>query len=81
MRMSGLDLKGTPLTKTFYILARDGDGPYIPCIPAILLAKRLANGSFISAGASSSAGLITLEDYLDAMSNLNITSFEDESSK
>ncbi len=76
MRMTGRDLTGAPHTKTFYILARDGDGPYIPCIPAILLAKRLAQGGLISAGAASSAGLITLEDYLDAMSNLKITSFE-----
>lgn len=73
MTMSGIGNDGNDHSKTFHILAKDGHGPYIPCAPSILLAKRLARSELNAPGAYSSMGLINLDDYMDELSELNIT--------
>jgi hypothetical protein len=35
MLLSGKDKQGADKKLTFELIARDGDGPYIPCLPAI----------------------------------------------
>ena len=65
--LSGLDLDGRPVTRSWYIIAREGDGPFIPTVPAILLARRLASGEAMLTGAYPCVGLVTLDDYLDAL--------------
>ena len=52
---------------------RDGDGPTIPCIPAIIIARRLARGESLGAGASPCVGMMTLEEFSDATRDLAIT--------
>ena len=60
-------------TITFELTARSGDGPYIPCMPAILLAKKLAAGELERAGAYPCIGFITKDEYLSALSDLDIS--------
>ncbi len=72
MTLTGVDNEGKPLSKTFYLLAKDGDGPFIPCAPSIILAKRLARGELNQPGAYTSAGLIDLKSYIDQIQHLNI---------
>lgn len=72
MTLEGIGKNGQGLSKTDHILAKDGHGPYIPCAPSIILAKKLARGEFDKPGAYSSMGLISLDDYLDELSDLNI---------
>ena len=64
MIISGEDPNSTPLTRTWKIIALNGDGPHIPTIPAIILAKKIARGTFSRAGAMPCLGLIALDDYL-----------------
>ncbi|MDV6332407.1 hypothetical protein [Asticcacaulis sp. 201] len=72
--LMGIGLDGAPLTHRWFIVAKSGDGPQIPCVPAILLARRLyENGPGISAGAFPCVGLITLEDYLDELGRFDIS--------
>jgi NAD(P)-dependent dehydrogenase (short-subunit alcohol dehydrogenase family) len=73
MFLSGQDHNKQPKQTRFYIIARSGHGPYIPCIPAILLAKRLAGNEHPAAGAMPCLDLITLEDYLAALKHLDIS--------
>jgi saccharopine dehydrogenase-like NADP-dependent oxidoreductase len=73
MFMSGIGNDGTPTVKKFYIIARQGHGPNIPCVPAILLAKGLANGSITTIGARPCLDLIDLATYLDALRGLDIS--------
>jgi hypothetical protein len=73
MILSGADLGGKPTQRRFMIIARDGQGPYIPCTPAILLTRRLAKGEIGQRGASPCLDLIDLEAYLSALSGLDIT--------
>ncbi len=77
MQMSGIGKDRKPLQKTFHLTAKDGHGPYIPCMPAIVLAKQLIRGTFQKAGAFPCVSLITLETYLDALKHLNIQSYDD----
>lgn len=72
MVMSGRGPDGQPLSLDWHIIARNGDGPQIPSVPAILLAERLAKGDGPAPGARSSLGLITFVDYLAALEPFDI---------
>ncbi|MEJ2755125.1 MAG: saccharopine dehydrogenase NADP-binding domain-containing protein [Gammaproteobacteria bacterium] len=72
MELSGKDVSGADKIITFELIARSGHGPYIPCMPAILLAKKLAGGEIAITGAAPCIGLITRDEYLDALKDLDI---------
>jgi saccharopine dehydrogenase-like NADP-dependent oxidoreductase len=72
MELSGTDAAGVRKAITFELTARAGDGPYIPCIPSILLAQKLARAEITVRGAFPCVGLITLDEYLDALAPLDI---------
>lgn len=73
MVLTGTGRNGEPMNLTFELVARSGDGPYIPCVPAILLARRLiADASAVAIGAMPCVGLISLDDYLGELSDLDV---------
>lgn len=72
MTLRGRGEHDTPKTITFELVACSGHGPLIPCMPAILLAKRLAAGVQSEPGAYPCIGLISLDQYLDALKDLDI---------
>ena len=72
MHMKGVGMDCKPHQKTIYIIARDGHGPYIPCIPSIVLCKKLARTDVLKAGAYSGLGQVSLPEYLDALKGLDI---------
>lgn len=64
VRVEGLDADGRPSRRAWHIAADDDHGPEIPCMAAILLARRLAHEpAALSAGAFTAAGLLTLDDF------------------
>lgn len=73
MELSGKDADGAHKTIKFELIARSGDGPYIPCMPAILMAKKLSSGNVEKTGAHPCMGFITLDEYLGALSGLDIS--------
>ena len=73
MFLSGAGRDGRPRRVRFFIIARSGHGPFIPCMPAILLARRLARGEVGVQGAMPCLDLIGLEDYLGALEGLDIS--------
>lgn len=78
--ISGTDHIGAPLTRSWFIVAKSGDGPQIPCVPAILLAKRLhEKDPTLAHGAFPCVGLVRLEDYLDELRRFDIEVFEKNS--
>ena len=77
MFMDGEDAEGQPFQRKHWIIARNGDGPHIPCIPVILIARMLASGLVLSPGARPCLDLITLKMYRDGMDGLDVT-FIDE---
>ncbi len=69
------DSPGEKIERRWFIIARDGDGPHIPTIPAILLAERIAGGDPPPAGAYPCLGLISLSDYIAELGERNVETF------
>jgi hypothetical protein len=74
--MSGVAHDGAPLIRRRWMVARAGDGPNIPCMPAILLARRLAAGENLQPGARPCLDLITLDELLAALEGFDVSVFE-----
>jgi len=72
MFLRGVGADGRRKEERLYIIARSGHGPYIPCMPAILLAKRIAEGDPLAPGARPCLDLIDLDTYLQALEGLDI---------
>lgn len=72
MELAGKDHAGASKKLLFELTALSGDGPYIPCMPAILLTQKLARGEVTEQGALPCVGLITKEEYLSALGELDI---------
>ncbi|WP_417624403.1 saccharopine dehydrogenase NADP-binding domain-containing protein [Paremcibacter congregatus] len=73
MTLSGKGRAGAAKSITFELTARSGDGPYIPTMPAILMAKKLANDDVKVRGAFPCVGFITRDEYLGALEGLDIS--------
>ncbi len=73
MSLSGKDNTGLNKTITFELTAKSGDGPYIPCMPAIIITKKLALNEITTRGALPCIGFISRDEYLDALKYLDIS--------
>ena len=58
---------------TWTLIAERNHGPYVPCLPVVILARRLAAGHSPSPGARPCLGLFTLSDLSQACQDLAIT--------
>ncbi len=72
--IQGKNKQGQPLTRKWFIIAKNGDGPQIPCVPAIILAKKIISGEFTSTGAIPCMGLVDLKDYMEELKEFEIES-------
>lgn len=67
MILRGKGVDGKPHERRWFIVAKDGYGPHIPTIPAIILAERLARGEALPTGAYACVSLVSLEVYMAAL--------------
>ncbi len=74
--LSGLGLDGKPHTRKWFIIAKGGDGPHIPTIPAIILAQKLATKTLVPTGAMPCVGLVGLDEYLNELAKYAVEVFE-----
>jgi hypothetical protein len=72
MILRGRGHDGAPHERRWFIVAKDGDGPQIPCVPAILLARALAREEEMERGAYPCVGLVSLEDYARELKDYRI---------
>ncbi|MGJ7573647.1 saccharopine dehydrogenase family protein [Variovorax sp. RB2P76] len=63
VRVDGTDTQGRPARRAWHIAADHNHGPEIPCMAAILLARRLARGDALPTGAHACAGLLALDEF------------------
>lgn len=63
LRVEGLDPTGQPARRAWHIAADQDHGPEIPCMAAILLARRLASGQTLAPGARACVGLLPLSEF------------------
>jgi NAD(P)-dependent dehydrogenase (short-subunit alcohol dehydrogenase family) len=67
------------LVRRWTLIAEAGDGPWVPAVPAVILARRLAAGEALRRGAMACLGLITLAEFQAATAHLAIgTAVEEE---
>ncbi len=72
MSMFGLDKNGKNKQIDFEIVEKHGYGLYIPSMPSIIMARKFANGEITETGAKPCLDIITLDEYLEALSELDI---------
>jgi hypothetical protein len=72
MVIEGIGHNGAPAMRRHWLIARQGHGPNIPCMPAILIARKLAGGEAIAPGARPCLDLVTLDEYLTALAGLDV---------
>lgn len=64
VELRGSDRQGQPLHLCWWLDAAAGDGPQVPVTPAVVLARRLADGLVVAKGAMPCMGLLTLEQIV-----------------
>lgn len=63
VRVEGLDATGQPARRAWHIAADQNHGPEIPCMAAILLARKLARGQVMPTGAFACMGMLQLAEF------------------
>jgi saccharopine dehydrogenase-like NADP-dependent oxidoreductase len=72
MTITGEGAYGEPLTRRHWIVARSGHGPYIPCIPVIQIARRMAAGEIFEPGARPCLGIVDIAEFRAAFAAFDI---------
>jgi hypothetical protein len=72
MILRGRGRDGVQRELRWFIVAKEGDGPQIPCVPAILIARALARGEAMARGAYACVGLVSLEEYAHELRDYRI---------
>ena len=72
VEVTGTECDGTPSKRLWTLIAEAGDGPWIPTIPAVLLARKIADRALAETGAMPCLNMITLEDFAAEVSDLSI---------
>ena len=72
MTLAGVGRDGQPARRTWHVIGASGHGPYIPAIPATILARRLAAGKIGERGARACLGLMSLAEFKDEVADLDI---------
>jgi hypothetical protein len=70
---SGLDATGALTHSRWTLIAKAGDGPNIPALPALALARALAAGTIATRGATACVGLLSLEALTQEFSRYEIS--------
>jgi hypothetical protein len=68
---------GQMLSRTWHLVATDGDGPFVPTLAAAALIRKLKSGAEGWPGARPCIGLLTLDDFIHEARGLRIAMAED----
>tara|TARA_B100000989_G_scaffold287898_1_gene257987 strand:- start:190 stop:1302 length:1113 start_codon:yes stop_codon:yes gene_type:complete len=71
--LRGKDIYGMPIELTWYLIAKEGDGPHIPTVPAIILAEKFFNKKLTIEGAYPCVGLVSYDEYFAELAEYHIT--------
>jgi len=71
--LEGIANGGEPLQLTWHLLAARNHGPFIPCGASIALVRMLAAGAQLPRGALPCMGLVSVEQYLEALAGYELT--------
>jgi Saccharopine dehydrogenase NADP binding domain len=74
--MRGRTPNGQPHERRWFLIARNGDGPQVPCVPAILIANKMVRNESVVRGAYPCVAAVSLREYLRELERFSITTFE-----
>lgn len=69
----GLDHEGRSTAHTWSLIAQHDHGPFIPCFPAIALARKIVRNATTARGAMPCMGLLTVQEILEVGQGLSLT--------
>lgn len=72
VRIVGTDANDNLIRRDWHLRAGSGHGPEIPCVPAIVIARKLTRGGSFTPGARPCRGMMTLEEFDTAVRDLHI---------
>lgn len=72
VRVTGTGTDGAARTRTWSLVATQGDGPFVPTLAAAALVRRLAAGETYRPGARPCLGLLSLQDFEREAAGLSI---------
>jgi Saccharopine dehydrogenase NADP binding domain len=70
--LEGADHAGARKRLDWHLVAGSGHGPFVPATPAVLIARRLLDGTLAARGAMPCLGLFMLDDVLAELADLDI---------
>lgn len=68
----GIALNGEPAVRNWFLLADQDHGPFIPCFPAIALARKMLRDEISVRGAMPCMGLLTVDDIISVGDGLDL---------
>jgi hypothetical protein len=72
VRVRGATARGETVTRTWNLVAGRNDGPEIPCVPAIAIAKRMLGADTHERGARACVGMIDIGDIAAELADFDI---------
>ncbi len=73
IRLTGIDNDQKWRIRTWYLMAGKNHGPEIPCSPALVLARKLAQNRLSKRGAYACLGLVSLLDFEEEVRSYDIS--------
>lgn len=73
--IKGKDKNQKAKTVKWFIIAKNGDGPQIPTIPAIILAKKILSNQLEEKGAMPCVAMISLDEYLNELKEFEVQQY------
>ena len=78
VQVVGMDKQGKRKAKRWTLIAGSGHGPYVPALASVVLTRKLLDGSLTQRGAKPCLELFSIEEFLEAAADLDITTHLDE---
>lgn len=70
--IKGFNSAGNPLEIKWFLIAKNNDGPQIPCAPALILTKKLLRNELSTRGAMPCVGMVTLDEYMQELWDFDV---------
>jgi len=72
VELVGEDAGGRGIKRVWTLVAEAGDGPWVPCMPAVILTRKLARNEITACGAMPCLGLMSLAEFESEVVDLHI---------
>lgn len=75
MILKGKNKSGEIHQRSWFIIAKNGDGPQIPCAPSVILTEKILSGEIDKGFAKPCISIISLNEYMESLKEFQITEY------